>query len=105
MTQPRSWCSECNHPKGDHNDTGCDIRSCVCDCPHGDGPLGAHYGGSANPFEAIKVIEAWGLGFCLGNVVRYLCRAGKKAGEPDVRDLRKALWYLQREIDRREATV
>jgi hypothetical protein len=60
----------------------------------------AHYGGQDNPYEAIKVIEAWGLGFNLGNVVKYLSRAGKKGNT--LEDLRKAAWYLQREIQNRE---
>lgn len=34
-----------------------------------------HYGGKDNPFEAIKVIEAWDLDFCLGNAVKYISRA------------------------------
>lgn len=38
----------------------------------------AHYGGADNSYEAIKVIEAWQLGFCLGNTVKYISRAGKK---------------------------
>lgn len=59
----------------------------------------AHYGGKDNPYEAIKVIEAWELGFCLGNTVKYICRAGKKDGV--VKDLKKARWYLDREIARR----
>lgn len=57
----------------------------------------AHYGGEKNPYEAIKVIEAWGLGFCLGNAVKYIARAGKKGDA--LEDLRKARWYLDREID------
>lgn len=57
-----------------------------------------HYGGAGNPYEAIKVIEAWGLGFCLGNAVKYLCRAGKKQGESACDDLEKAAWYVDREI-------
>lgn len=60
----------------------------------------AHYGGADNPYEAIKVIEAWGLGFCLGNVVKYISRAEKKGAT--VEDLRKAAWYLQREIENSE---
>ena len=36
-----------------------------------------HYGGEDNTYEAIKVIESWGLDFCLGNVVKYISRAGK----------------------------
>jgi hypothetical protein len=59
-----------------------------------------HYGGEDNPYEAIKVIEAWDLGFNLGNVVKYLSRAGKKGNT--LEDLRKAAWYLQREIQNRE---
>lgn len=61
----------------------------------------AHYGGKDNVYEAIKVIEAWGLGFCLGNAVKYLARAGKKGSR--VEDLRKARWYLDREIAAAEA--
>lgn len=54
-----------------------------------------HYGGDTT-YEAIKVIEAWGLGFNLGNTVKYICRAGKKGH--GLRDLEKAAWYLNREI-------
>jgi hypothetical protein len=60
----------------------------------------AHYGGAENPYEAIKVIEAWGLGFCLGNTVKYIARCGKK--DAPLQELRKAAWYLNREIERRE---
>jgi hypothetical protein len=60
----------------------------------------AHYGGADDPYEAIKVIEAWGLGFCLGNAVKYISRAGKKPSTDAVTDLRKAAWYVQREIER-----
>lgn len=59
-----------------------------------------HYGGADNPYEAIKVIEAWGLGFCLGNTVKYISRAEKKGAT--VEDLKKARWYLDREIQNRE---
>lgn len=60
-----------------------------------------HYGGKDDPYEAIKVIEAWSLNFHVGNVVKYLARAGKKGAF--VEDLKKARWYLDREIARREA--
>jgi hypothetical protein len=49
-------------------------------------------------FEAIDVIEAWNLGFNLGNVVKYVSRAGKKTPELLIEDLEKSLWYLEREI-------
>lgn len=57
-----------------------------------------HYGGDT-PYEAIKVIEAWELNFNLGNAAKYICRAGKK-GSP-LEDLKKAKWYLEREIVKR----
>lgn len=59
-----------------------------------------HYGGENNPYEAIKVIEAWGLGFHLGNTVKYISRAGKKDSAKEIQDLEKAKWYLEREIQR-----
>lgn len=56
-----------------------------------------HYGGSDNVYEAIKVIEAHGLDFHLGNAVKYILRAGKK--EDEKTDLQKAIWYLQRRLE------
>jgi hypothetical protein len=68
----------------------------------------AHYGGADNPYEVIKVIEAWELSFCLGNTVKYILRAGKK-GPPTFRvrieDLKKARWYLDREITNLEKSL
>lgn len=62
----------------------------------------AHYGGSESPYEAIKVIEAWRLGFNLGNAVKYICRAGKRDRSAEIEDLKKAAWYLNREIENAE---
>lgn len=59
----------------------------------------AHYGGKENLYEAIKVIEAWELGFCLGNAVKYIARAGKKDPAKRIEDLQKAAWYINREIE------
>ena len=47
--------------------------------------------------EAIEVIEAWQLDFNLGNVVKYICRAGLKTDDSK-EDLQKAFNYLYREI-------
>jgi Protein of unknwon function (DUF3310) len=58
----------------------------------------SHYTHSA--LEPIAVIEAWGLGFHLGNVVKYVARTDHKGSS--LEDLKKAAWYLQREIQRRE---
>lgn len=46
--------------------------------------------------EPIEVIEDWGLGFQLGNALKYIARSGRKGDE--VQDLRKAIWYLDRRI-------
>lgn len=46
----------------------------------------------------IKITEH--MSFNLGNVVKYLWRAGLKDRQSQLQDLEKAAWYLQREIDR-----
>ena len=51
--------------------------------------------------EPISVIESWGLNFSLGNCLKYICRAGKKNASA-LEDLKKAEWYLKREIARLE---
>ncbi len=56
---------------------------------------------SHSGIEAIDVIESFGLGFHLGSVVKYILRAGRK--DHLLQDLRKALWYLVRDVERREA--
>jgi hypothetical protein len=61
-----------------------------------------HYGGVSNVYEAIKVIDAWNLGFALGNTVKYISRAGKKDQSKELEDLKKALWYLQHHINQLE---
>ena len=63
-----------------------------------------HYGGDTI-YEAIKVIEAWDLGFCLGNTVKYISRAGKKNPLKELEDLQKAKWYLNREIERLDSEL
>lgn len=57
----------------------------------------AHYcdGG----IETIDFIEAKGLGYHLGNAVKYITRAGKKDPSKYVEDLRKAIWYINRKIE------
>jgi len=49
-----------------------------------------------NQPTAIKIIEAHNLNFGLGNVIKYVLRAGKKGDA--LQDLEKAKWYLEREI-------
>jgi len=60
----------------------------------------AHYGGPDNPYEVCNVLEAWGLDkdFYLGNVIKYIARAGKKDATKELEDLEKAEVYLKRRI-------
>lgn len=58
-----------------------------------------HYAkGWSNGSEVIDLTEH--LSFCAGNVVKYVCRAGRKDPDKHVEDLEKARWYLDREIER-----
>ena len=56
-----------------------------------------HYQGTIQP---IDLINAQDLNFNLGNVVKYVCRAGKKQGENILSDLEKAKNYINYEIER-----
>ena len=49
-------------------------------------------------YEPIDVIEDWGLGFNLGNAVKYLSRAGRKGDKNE--DLKKAIFYINRELSK-----
>jgi hypothetical protein len=57
-----------------------------------------HYTSHPSGIECIEITEH--CNFCLGNAIKYIWRAGLKDGK--VQDLRKAIWYIQREIDRIE---
>ena len=57
-----------------------------------------HYTGHPSGIECIQITEH--MGFCLGNAVKYIWRADLK--NDAVEDLKKAAWYLDREIKRRE---
>jgi len=59
----------------------------------------SHYGGD-NIYEHIRVVDAWGLNYQLGNATKYICRAGKKPSADTVEDLEKAMFYIQWEIER-----
>jgi hypothetical protein len=64
----------------------------------------SHYGGKDNVYEVVKVCEAWGLDkdAYIFNVVKYVARAGKKDTDKELQDMKKALWYLNRKIERLE---
>ena len=50
--------------------------------------------------EVIDAIEAWNLNFSRGNAIKYIARAGIKNPDKEIEDLEKAVWYINREIDR-----
>ena len=58
----------------------------------------SHY--HSGTIEVIDAVEHWGLGFNLGNVIKYIARCQYKNDE--LTDLKKALWYLKREIETQE---
>ena len=58
----------------------------------------SHY--NQGKYEVIDVIEDWNLGFSLGNAVKYIARAGHKWNA--VEDLKKAIFYIQYEINKKE---
>lgn len=72
------------------------IAYCLCDTISSP----AHY--THGSIETIEVIEDWELGYHLGNAIKYISRAGRKDPDKTVEDLRKAVWYLEREITNEE---
>lgn len=56
----------------------------------------SHY--NQGSIETIDLIEDWDLDFCLGNTIKYISRAGFKKNNSAEQDLKKAYWYLKREI-------
>lgn len=62
-----------------------------------------HYAeGWSNGAEVIDITE--NLNFNRGNAIKYIARAGKKNADTEIEDLKKARWYVEREIDRLERT-
>ncbi|AZQ92382.1 DUF3310 domain-containing protein [Moraxella catarrhalis] len=60
----------------------------------------SHYISDPSGIECIQISENWS--FCLGNALKYLWRNGKKDADTDIQDLEKAIWYIQREIERKK---
>lgn len=59
----------------------------------------SHYTSHPSGVECINITEHFN--FCIGNAIKYLWRAGLKEGSSDLQDLKKAEWYVKREIERR----
>jgi len=60
----------------------------------------SHY--TFGSIEVIDAIEDWELPYHLGNVVKYVARAGRKDQAKTIEDLKKARWYLDRYIEQLE---
>tara|TARA_R110000850_G_scaffold190244_1_gene316079 strand:+ start:452 stop:658 length:207 start_codon:yes stop_codon:yes gene_type:complete len=56
-----------------------------------------HY--KTESIDVIDICKLYDLNFNKGNILKYVCRAGKKDNEPELKDLKKALDYLTREIN------
>lgn len=54
----------------------------------------SHY--TDGKYEVIDFIEESGVGFHLGNAIKYLSRAGKKNPAKTIEDCKKAIWYINR---------
>ncbi len=63
-----------------------------------DDPVNPRHYADLGEYAAIYIIEKWGLGFNLGQTLKYIQRAGSKPGEPEERDIAKARWYLDRHL-------
>jgi hypothetical protein len=63
-----------------------------------DDPVNPRHYADLGEYAAIYVIEKWELGFNLGQTLKYIQRAGSKPGEPELTDLEKARWYLDRHL-------
>lgn len=81
--------------------TACSASQAACSASQAD-PVNhpRHYNTHPSGVECIQIVEH--MGFCLGNAIKYLWRADEK-GAP-IEDLKKARWYIDREIARREGS-
>lgn len=57
-------------------------------------------GSGSHPIEVFEIIDQFGLDFYLGNVVKYIARAGRKSGNTKRQDLEKAAHYIDEAIIR-----
>jgi hypothetical protein len=59
-----------------------------------------HYTSHPSGVECISITEHYN--FCIGNAIKYLWRAGLKGStDKEKEDCEKAIWYIQRHIDRK----
>ena len=86
---------------------GREVEDSLISNEYKDGNHASYYGGKDNPYECVKVIEAWGQqknwnyqdGFYLGTVLKYINRCGLKDGNSKEQDLQKCINYIKMYID------
>lgn len=96
----QQYCWPCNDYQNGYNRAMEDTLSLIEDLEEQQpftSSTPTHYQGTIQP---IDLINAQDLNFNLGNVVKYVCRAGKKQGENILSDLEKAKDYINFEIER-----
>ena len=92
----------------DLNEYGKGKENNMIDNEYANNNHASYYGGKDNPYECIKVIEAWGKqgnwnylhGFYLGTVLRYISRNGNKKGNSKEQDLQKCINYLKMYVEK-----
>lgn len=109
MSETLKYCKNCKH----YDEKFCNYKEMfksslgVCDNweETKDNPVShpSHY--TDGNIEVIDYIEDKNFNFNLGNVVKYVSRAGKKDVNKTIEDLKKASWYLNREISNLEKNV
>ena len=77
-----------------------EVKTVKCDKEVVNDPVNhpSHY--TDTKIEVMDYIEDKGFNFALGNVIKYVSRAGRKDADKTIQDLEKANWYLNREIER-----
>lgn len=87
-----------NEPENPHADKHVDLQQVADEVAHDNVNHPDHY--NHGKIEVIDFIEDQHLGFHLGNAVKYISRAGRKNPDKTIEDLRKAVWYINRQIGR-----
>ena len=106
LSEDYQTCDYCKHDDKKPNEYPCNS----CEHNYGDGKYFTIEGNDQNDavnrpahytdgkIEVIEFIEDKKLGFCLGNAIKYIARAGKKNPDKTIEDINKAIWYLNRYI-------
>ena len=91
---------ECETEENPPADKNVDLQKAANEVTHDNVSHPAHY--TSGQIEVIDFIEDKELGFHLGNAVKYISRAGRKDADRTIEDLQKAVWYINRQIQRLE---